>query len=85
LSLDPLKGRGKLIGGDLDVDEKGSVGYQFIHTQIDLVKKAKSMKAQSRTQARTRKNITKLQMNDSLMNVRSYKPMNGEIVSNKLI
>jgi hypothetical protein len=53
LSHDLLRGRGKLIGGDLDVDEEGLehnveplqsihhnfVGYQFVHTRIDLTKK----------------------------------------------
>jgi hypothetical protein len=54
LSPDIPRGRGKSIGGDFDVDDEGSeqnikplqslhhdsIGYQFVHTQIDLVKKA---------------------------------------------
>jgi hypothetical protein len=54
LSPDLLRGRGKLIGGDLDIDDEGSkhninplqslhhnsVGYQSMHTRIDLTKKA---------------------------------------------
>jgi hypothetical protein len=36
-----------------------SIGYQFVHTQIDLMKKAKSLQMQLRTQTRTRKNISK--------------------------
>jgi hypothetical protein len=52
-----------LIGGDLDVDDEGSeqrfelmqslhhgsVGYQLMHTLLDLAKKAKSLHAQLRT------------------------------------
>jgi hypothetical protein len=71
------RGTGKSIGGDLDNDDKGSeqrrfepvqslhhgsVGYQHMHTQISLAKKAMSL--QSRTQARTGKNNLELQMND---------------------
>jgi hypothetical protein len=52
--------QGKSIGGDLDVDDEGSeqcwfepvqslhhgsVGYQLMHTRIDLAKKAMSLKA----------------------------------------
>jgi hypothetical protein len=51
---DLLKGRGRLIGGDLDVGEEGSEqtiitlhslhhgsdGYQHAHTQVGLTKKA---------------------------------------------
>jgi hypothetical protein len=51
---DLLRGRGKLIGQDLDVDEEGSeqmivtlqsphhgsVGYQHVRTRVDLAKKA---------------------------------------------
>jgi hypothetical protein len=54
LVLDLPRGRGRLIGGDLDVGEEGSeqtivtlqslhygfVGYQHIHTRVDLAKKA---------------------------------------------
>jgi hypothetical protein len=50
---DLLRGRGKLIGQDLDVDEEGSeqmivtlqsphhgsVGYQHVRTRVDLAKK----------------------------------------------
>jgi hypothetical protein len=49
-----LWGRGRSIGGDLDVGEEGSeqmiitlqslhhdfIGYQHVHTQVDLTKKA---------------------------------------------
>jgi hypothetical protein len=51
------RGRGRSIGGDLDVGEEGSeqsivtlqsvhhgsVGYQHVHTLIGLIKKAKFM------------------------------------------
>jgi hypothetical protein len=54
LVLDLPRGRGRLIGGDLNVGEEGSeqtiitlqslhhgfVGYQHIHTRVDLAKKA---------------------------------------------
>jgi hypothetical protein len=60
MSLDLLRGTGKLIGGDLDVDDEGfkqhqfksmqslhhgSVGYQPMHTRIGLAKKAMSLQA----------------------------------------
>jgi hypothetical protein len=38
----------------------GSVGYQHVHTWIGLTKKAKFLRMQPRTQARTRKKATKL-------------------------
>jgi hypothetical protein len=55
LVLDLLRGRGRLIGGDLNVGEEGSeqtivisqslhhdsVGYQHTHTHVGLTKKAK--------------------------------------------
>jgi hypothetical protein len=51
---DLLRGRGRLIGGDLDVGEEGFeqtivtlqslhhgyIGYQHVHTRVDLTKKA---------------------------------------------
>jgi hypothetical protein len=58
LSPDLPRGTGKSIGGDLDVDDKGSeqrrfelvqslrhgsVGHQPVHTQIGLAKKAMSL------------------------------------------
>jgi hypothetical protein len=66
---DLSRARGRLIGGDLDVNEEGSVrtiktlqslhhdsiGYQQTRTRIGLAKKAKLLQMQSRTQARTRK------------------------------
>jgi hypothetical protein len=60
MSPDLLRGMGKSIGGDLDVDDEGfeqrrfepvqslhhsSVGYQPVHTQIGFTKKAMSMQA----------------------------------------
>jgi hypothetical protein len=54
------RGTGKLIGGDLDVDDEGSeqrrfepvqslhhgsIGYQPMHTRIGLTKKAMSLQA----------------------------------------
>jgi hypothetical protein len=60
MSPDLLRGRGKLIGGDLNVDDEGSeqhqfkpvqslhhdsVGYQPVHTRIGLAKKALSLQA----------------------------------------
>jgi hypothetical protein len=38
----------------------GSVGYQYMRTQIGLAKKAKFLQMQLRTQARTRKNTTEI-------------------------
>jgi hypothetical protein len=58
MSSDLPRGTGKSIGGDLSVDDEGSeqrrfesvqslhhgsVGYQHMHTQIDLAKKAMSL------------------------------------------
>jgi hypothetical protein len=58
MSPDLPRGTGKSIGGDLDVDDEGSeqrrfepvqslhhcsVGYQPMHTQIGLAKKAMSL------------------------------------------
>jgi hypothetical protein len=58
MNPDLLRGMGKSIGGDLDVDDEcyeqrrfeptqslhhGSVGYQLMHTRIDLTKKAMSL------------------------------------------
>jgi hypothetical protein len=60
MSPDLLRGTGKSIGGDLDVDDEGSeqhrfklvqsvhhgsVGYQPVHTRIGLTKKALSLQA----------------------------------------
>jgi hypothetical protein len=58
MSPDLLRGTGKSIGGDLDVDDEGSkqrqfepvqplhhgsVGYQLVRTRISLEKKAMSL------------------------------------------
>jgi hypothetical protein len=58
MSPDLLRGTGKSIGGDLDVDDEGSeqyrfepvqslhhgfVGYQPVHTWIGIAKKAMSL------------------------------------------
>jgi hypothetical protein len=60
MSPDLLRGTGKSIGGDLDVDDEGSeqhriehmqslhhgsVGYQPVHTRLGLAKKAMSLQA----------------------------------------
>jgi hypothetical protein len=60
MSPDLLRGTGKSIGRDLDVDDEGSeqcwfkpvqslhhgfVGYQLVHTRIGLAKKAMSLQA----------------------------------------
>jgi hypothetical protein len=60
MSPDLPRGTGKLIGGDLDVDDEGSeqrrfelvqsihhgsVGYQPMHTRIGLTKKPMSLQA----------------------------------------
>jgi hypothetical protein len=67
-------GWGRLIGGDPNIGEEGSeqmivtmqslhhgcFGYQHVRTPIGLTKKAKFLQMQPRTQARIRKNTTKL-------------------------
>jgi hypothetical protein len=72
------RSRGRSIGGDLDIGEEGSeqtivtlqslhhgsVGYQHTRALVGVTKKAKFLQMQLRTQARTRKNTTELQMND---------------------
>jgi hypothetical protein len=40
LGPDLLRGRGRSIGGDLDVGKEGSVGYQHACTQVGLANKA---------------------------------------------
>jgi hypothetical protein len=60
MSPDLLRGTGKSIGGDLDVDDEGSeqrrfeavqslhhdsVGYQPVHTRIGLAKKVMALQA----------------------------------------
>jgi hypothetical protein len=60
MSPDLLRGMGKLIGGDLDINNEGSeqrrfelmqslhhgsVGYQPVHTRIGLTKKAMSLQS----------------------------------------
>jgi hypothetical protein len=60
MSPDLPRGTGKLIGGDLDVDDEGSeqhrfksvqslhhgsIGYQPMHTRIGLAKKAMPLEA----------------------------------------
>jgi hypothetical protein len=60
MSLDLLRGTGKSISGDLNIDDEsseqcrfepvqplhhGSVGYQPMHTRIGLTKKAMSLQA----------------------------------------
>jgi hypothetical protein len=68
------RGRGKSIGGDLNIGEEGSeqtiitsqslhhdsIGCQHVRTQVGLTKKAIFLQMQPRTQARTGKNATKL-------------------------
>jgi hypothetical protein len=59
MSPDLLRGTGKSIGGDLDIDDEGSeqrqfkpmqslhgfVGYQTVHTRIGLAKKGMFLQA----------------------------------------
>jgi hypothetical protein len=47
MSPDLLRGTGKSIGGDLDVDDEGSEQRQFkpVHTRFHLAKKAMSQQA----------------------------------------
>jgi hypothetical protein len=78
MSPDLLRGIGKSIGGDIDIDDEGSeqhrfepvqslhhgsVGYQPVRTRIGLAKKAVPA-SELRTQARAGKNNLQLQMND---------------------
>jgi hypothetical protein len=73
MSPDLLRGTGKWIGGDLDIDDEGSeqrrfepmqslqhgsVGYQPVRTRIG------KNNLELRTKARTGKNNLELQMND---------------------
>jgi hypothetical protein len=60
MSPDLLRGMGKSIGGDLDIDDEGSeqrwlelvqslqhgsIGYQHVRTRIGITKKAMSLQA----------------------------------------
>jgi hypothetical protein len=69
-----LRSRDMLVNEDLNVGEEGSeqtiitlqslhygfVGYQYTRTRVGLTKNAKFLPMQPRTQARTRKSITKI-------------------------
>jgi hypothetical protein len=59
----------------------GSVGYQHTHKRVVLIRKAKFLQMQLRTQARTRKKGTQLQMNDYTQKLES----DSETVYNRLI
>jgi hypothetical protein len=92
LGPDLPRGRGRSVGGNLDIVEEGSeqmiitlqslhhssVGYQHARTRVGLSKKAKFLQMQPTTQAGSRKNATELQMNVHLTNVGYYKPLSGE-------
>jgi hypothetical protein len=68
-----LRGTGKSIGGDLDVDDEGSeqrqiepvqslhhdsVGYQPVHTRIGLAKKTMSLQANREHKQEQERTIT---------------------------
>jgi hypothetical protein len=85
---DLSRGQGMSIGGDINIGEEGSeqtivslqslqhisVGYQYERTQVDLIKKAKFLQMQLRTQEIISKNTIELQMNDYTQKLGSYKP-----------
>jgi hypothetical protein len=79
LNPDLLRGRGKSIGGDLDIDDEGSeqnfkplqslhhdsIGYQSIRAYTDWpCQEGLSLQAQLRTHTRTEKMQCELRMND---------------------
>jgi hypothetical protein len=78
LGLNLSRGRGRSIGGDLDVDEEGfkqtivtlqslhygSVGYQHVLTRVDLPKKAYPCKCNQEHKQEQKRMQLNLQIND---------------------
>jgi hypothetical protein len=92
--------RGKSIGGDLDVDDKGSeqhrfepvqslyhgsVGYQPMRTRIDLAKKAMSLQANREHKQEHERIILNCRWMISSRKLRSYKLNVGETILDRLI
>jgi hypothetical protein len=92
--------RGKSIGGDLDVDDKGSeqcqfepvqslhhasVGYQPVRTQIVLTKKAMSLQVNREHKQEQERTILNCRWMISSRKLGSYKPNVGETVFDRLI
>jgi hypothetical protein len=65
MSPNLLRGTGKAIGGDLDIDDEGSEQRRFELIQsLHHGSVGYAPASESRTQARTGKNNLELQMND---------------------
>jgi hypothetical protein len=94
MSPDLPRGMGKSIGGDLDVDDEGSeqrrfkpvqslhhgsVGYQPMHTQIGLSKKAMSLQANQEHKQEQKRTISNCRWMISSWKLWSYKPKVGKL------
>jgi hypothetical protein len=92
--------RGKLIGGDLDVDDEGfeqrrfepvqslhhgSVGYQPVRTWIGLTKKTMSLQANREDKQEQERTILNYRRMISSWKLGSYKLNVGETILDRLI
>jgi hypothetical protein len=96
---DLLRGRGRSIGGDLNVGEEGSEqmivtlqslhhgsdGHQHVHTLVDLAKKAYPCKCNQEHKQEQERMQLNLLINVLITNVGLYKPLSGETVLDRLI
>jgi hypothetical protein len=100
MSPDLLRGTGKLIGEDLDVDDEGSeqrrfkpvqslhhgsIGYQPMHTWIGLAKKAMSLQANWEHKQEQEITISNYRWMISSRKLGSYKSNIGETIFDRLI
>jgi hypothetical protein len=100
MSPDLPRGTGKLIGGDLDVDDEGSeqcrfepvqslhhgfVGYQPLRTRIVLAKKAMSLQANQEHKQEQERTISNCRWMISSQKVGSYKWNVCETILDRLI
>jgi hypothetical protein len=100
MSPDLLRGTGKSIDGDLDVDDEGSehgwfelvqslhhgsVGYQPVRTWIGLTKKAMSLQANQEHKQEEERTTLNCRWMISSRKLGSYKPNVGETILDRLI
>jgi hypothetical protein len=100
MSPDLLRGMGKSIDGDLDVDDEGSeqrqfkpvqslhhgsVGYQPMHTWIGLAKKAMSLQVNWEHKEEQERTILNYRWMISSWKLGSYKPNVSETILDRLI
>jgi hypothetical protein len=100
MSPDLSRGTGKSIGRDLDVDDEGSkqyrfkpvqslhhgsVGYQPMHIWIGLTKKAMSLQANQEHKQEQKRTVSNCRWMISSWKLRSYKPIVGDTILDRLI